>query len=272
MRYCERLGLLHPPVRSPARYRLYGQATVDRLRLIKGAQRVGLRLREIRELLKVVDRGQCPCGHTQALLTQRLAEVDAEPARLAQAATAATAEFADPHELAAAFTPELAAIQARRTALALIRSGPLVGLLWATALASSHLATLPAQPAPPWQWPHPPTGLWVVFPLLALAMLVGVPAGLLAVATTGRLGRWLPRRPRLAPTAAATIGIAGIAIDLTLLGMLTARAIIAPADSPGRQSPWPQPPASSEWPSAGAPPTAAWPPAPPSSDPDRSSR
>jgi hypothetical protein len=146
----------------------------------------------------------------------------------AQAAQAATAEFGDPHKLASAFTPELAAIQARRTALALIRSGPLVGLLWATALASSHLATLPAHPAPPWQWPHPPTGLWVVFPLLALAMLVGVPAGLLAVATTGRLGRWLPSRPRLAPTAAATIAIAAIAIDLTLLGMLTAWAIIAP--------------------------------------------
>jgi DNA-binding transcriptional MerR regulator len=82
VRYYERLGLLHPPARSPAGYRLYGQATVDRLRLIKGAQRVGLRLREIRELLGVMDRGQCPCGHTEALLTQRLAEVDAELARL----------------------------------------------------------------------------------------------------------------------------------------------------------------------------------------------
>jgi hypothetical protein len=46
-----------------------------------------------------------------------------------QAAAAATAEFGDPHALAAAFTPELAAAQARRTALALIRSGPLVGVL-----------------------------------------------------------------------------------------------------------------------------------------------
>jgi MFS family permease len=146
----------------------------------------------------------------------------------AQAATAATTEFGDPGALAASFAPELSAVQARRTALALIRSGPMVGVLWATALASSHLATLPAHPAPPWQWPHAPTGLWVVFPLVALAVLVGVPAGLLAVAATGRLARWLPRRPRLAPTAAATIAIAVIAIDLTLLGMLTAWTIIAP--------------------------------------------
>src|SRR6266542_67290 len=78
VRYYERLGLLPPPARSRAGYRLYDQATVDRLRLIKGAQRVGLRLREIGELLEVVDGGQCPCGHTEMLLSQRLAEVDAE--------------------------------------------------------------------------------------------------------------------------------------------------------------------------------------------------
>jgi DNA-binding transcriptional MerR regulator len=55
---------------------------VARLRFIKDAQRVGLRLREIRDLLEVVDRGQCPCGHTDALLRQRLAEVDTELVRL----------------------------------------------------------------------------------------------------------------------------------------------------------------------------------------------
>ncbi len=43
---------------------------------------MGLRLREILELLQVADRGQCPCGHTETLLRQRLAEVDAELDRL----------------------------------------------------------------------------------------------------------------------------------------------------------------------------------------------
>jgi hypothetical protein len=174
-----------------------------------------------------------PARARQAILAELhdglLEAADAHQARglpPAQAASAATTEFGDPGALAAAFAPELAAAHARRTAMALIRSGPLVGLLWVTALATSHLATLPAHPGPPWQWPHPPTGLWVVFPLVALAVLVGVPAGLLAVAATGRLGRWLPNR--LAPTAAATIAIAGITIDLTLLGMLTAWTIIAP--------------------------------------------
>jgi DNA-binding transcriptional MerR regulator len=82
VRYYERVGLLPEPARSAAGYRLYDQAAVGRLRLIKGAQRAGLRLREIAELLQVADRGQCPCGHTETLLRERLAEVRAELERL----------------------------------------------------------------------------------------------------------------------------------------------------------------------------------------------
>jgi DNA-binding transcriptional MerR regulator len=82
VRYYERVGLLPEPARSAAGYRLYDQATVGRLRLIKGAQRAGLRLREIGELLQVADRGQCPCGHTETLLRGRLTEVRTELERL----------------------------------------------------------------------------------------------------------------------------------------------------------------------------------------------
>ena len=82
VRYYERVGLLPPPDRSAAGYRLYDQDALGRLRLIKGAQRAGLRLREIGELLQVADRGQCPCGHTETLLRGRLAEVQAELERL----------------------------------------------------------------------------------------------------------------------------------------------------------------------------------------------
>lgn len=107
VRYYERLGLLRAAARTAAGYRRYDEDAVGRLRLVKGAQRVGLRLREIAELLEVVDRGRCPCGHTEALLRRRLAEVDTELARLGalrgelarllaqapeQACTAATAE------------------------------------------------------------------------------------------------------------------------------------------------------------------------------------
>ena len=82
VRYYDRAGLLRPVARTPAGYRLYGEDAADRLRFIKGAQRLGLRLREVAELLAVRDRGACPCGRTQALVEHRLGEVDAEVARL----------------------------------------------------------------------------------------------------------------------------------------------------------------------------------------------
>jgi DNA-binding transcriptional MerR regulator len=82
VRYYDRVGMLPVPDRSPAGYRLYEQAAIERLRFIRGAQSVGLRLREVRDLLEVMDRGQCPCGHTEQLIGQHLAEIDTEIHRL----------------------------------------------------------------------------------------------------------------------------------------------------------------------------------------------
>jgi DNA-binding transcriptional MerR regulator len=84
LRYYERIGLLPEPDRSPSGYRLYGEEAVDRVRFIKRAQRFGLRLEEIAELLDIRERGQCPCGHTRALLERRMAVIDEEMAALAQ--------------------------------------------------------------------------------------------------------------------------------------------------------------------------------------------
>lgn len=82
IRYYERAGLLPPPARTPAEYRAYDQAAVDRLRFIQGAQRLGLKLRDIADLLAVRDTGVCPCEPAEQLLRRRLAELDAEMARL----------------------------------------------------------------------------------------------------------------------------------------------------------------------------------------------
>lgn len=82
IRYYEKAGLLPAPPRTASGYREYGEDAVERLRLIKGVQRSGLRLREVRELLEVLDRGACPCGHTQELVARRIEEVDAEVAEL----------------------------------------------------------------------------------------------------------------------------------------------------------------------------------------------
>lgn len=82
VRYYEKAGLLPAPARSPAGYRIYGADAVERLRFIKGAQRIGLRLREVKELLDIGDRGLCPCGHTESLLDRRVSEIDVEIAGL----------------------------------------------------------------------------------------------------------------------------------------------------------------------------------------------
>ena len=84
IRYYERTGLLPPARRTPNGYRQYDQAVAGRLHLIKGAQRLGLRLREIAELLAIRDRGTCPCRHARALVQRRLGEIDAEIARLVE--------------------------------------------------------------------------------------------------------------------------------------------------------------------------------------------
>ena len=84
VRYYEREGLLPPAPRTPSGYRAYDESTAHRIRFIKGAQAVGLKLSEIRELLEIQDRGACPCGHTRTLVERRLEEIDAEMTRLSE--------------------------------------------------------------------------------------------------------------------------------------------------------------------------------------------
>jgi len=82
IRYYERAGLLPAPQRTAAGYRSYDAGALDRLRFIQGAQRLGLRLADIRTLLTIRDTGTCPCEPAEDLLRRRLAEVDAEITRL----------------------------------------------------------------------------------------------------------------------------------------------------------------------------------------------
>ena len=87
VRYYERAGLLPPPARTPTGYRSYDTAAVDRLQFIRGAQRLGLTLRDIADLLAVRDTGVCPCEPAEQLLRRRLDELDAEMTRLASLRT-----------------------------------------------------------------------------------------------------------------------------------------------------------------------------------------
>jgi DNA-binding transcriptional MerR regulator len=78
LRYYERTGLIDSAGRTAANYRLYDEVTVERVRFIKDCQRSGLRLKDIAELLTVMDQGNCPCGHTAEIVASRITEVNRE--------------------------------------------------------------------------------------------------------------------------------------------------------------------------------------------------
>ncbi|MDI3317229.1 MAG: heavy metal-responsive transcriptional regulator [Bacillota bacterium] len=82
LRYYEDLGLIHPRARTEAGYRLYDEEALDRLRFIRRAQELGLRLEEIRGILEIRAGGRPPCRHVRELLAKRLAEVEARIAEL----------------------------------------------------------------------------------------------------------------------------------------------------------------------------------------------
>src|SRR5579875_1982114 len=82
VRFYERDGLLPAAERSPAGYRLYGEAVIERIAFIHACQGLGLRLAQIRDLLAIRDTGECPCGSAQGVLRERLVEVDQEIERL----------------------------------------------------------------------------------------------------------------------------------------------------------------------------------------------
>lgn len=82
LRYYERIGLLPEPDRTPAGYRLYGLEAVERVHFIKRAQRFGLRLEEIGELLAIRERGLCPCGRTRRMLEDKVSGLTEEMAAL----------------------------------------------------------------------------------------------------------------------------------------------------------------------------------------------
>lgn len=76
IRYYESIGLLPEPERTQAGYRDYDEQAGELLTFIRTAQRLGITLDEIREILAVRDRGQQPCGYVRDLLRQQVDEID----------------------------------------------------------------------------------------------------------------------------------------------------------------------------------------------------
>jgi HAAS len=146
-----------------------------------------------------------------------------------QAALAAIAEFGETAQVAAGFGAEIAAGQARRVAASLLVTGPLVGLLWIATATASHLRI---GPVPGWHQAGTFPGLGVGIYLVAAAAAITAWGAVLGIAATGRLTRWLPPRPRRAPTAAAVAGLGAVCADGLGLVLLAAGL----AAMPGRLS------------------------------------
>ena len=146
----------------------------------------------------------------------------------AEAVRAAVSEFGDPVQVADGFRTEIAAGLARRSAVAVLVTGPMVGVLWILTAVASHVA-------PHYQWADLPAGLRMGVALVAIAAGVTACGALFGIAATGRLTRWLPALPRRAPAAAAVAGFGAVGADalgLALLGVQLATAA-------GALSPWP---------------------------------
>ena len=82
LRYYERRGILESPERSRSGYRQYPVETVELIRTIKRAQKLGFALDEIERLLQIREGGNGACArardvaaHKLALLNERIEEL-----------------------------------------------------------------------------------------------------------------------------------------------------------------------------------------------------
>jgi len=82
IRYYERIGILAGIPRTASGYRLYGADSVERVRLVQHALRLGFTLAELSEILRARDKGGAPCGRVLQLAEQRLQALDQQIAEL----------------------------------------------------------------------------------------------------------------------------------------------------------------------------------------------
>lgn len=76
VRFYERQGLLPNPPRKDSGYRVYGEADLRRLLFIRHAKALGFSLQEIREILRMRQRGECPCGSVLAIAERHLKNIE----------------------------------------------------------------------------------------------------------------------------------------------------------------------------------------------------
>lgn len=82
IRFYEQIGLLPEPDRRPSGYRDYDDEDRERLVFVRTAQRLGLPLVDIKEILDFAERGEAPCGYVRSVLARQVAELGGRIAEL----------------------------------------------------------------------------------------------------------------------------------------------------------------------------------------------
>jgi DNA-binding transcriptional MerR regulator len=78
----EQINLLPQPRRTPAGHRRYDETDAERISFIKAAQRLGLALDEIRQILALRDRGRQPCDYVRDVLHRKVSRLERQIAEL----------------------------------------------------------------------------------------------------------------------------------------------------------------------------------------------
>jgi DNA-binding transcriptional MerR regulator len=76
LRLYEAMGILPPPARTDAGYRIYGPDVLPLLRFVRQARQLGFSLAEIRDIAGIRRSGRPPCPHVQELVGQKITALD----------------------------------------------------------------------------------------------------------------------------------------------------------------------------------------------------
>jgi DNA-binding transcriptional MerR regulator len=82
VRFYERRGVLARPARTPSGYRMYTPTAIERIKLAKQLQALGLTLDEIIDALHAADSGTVTCAGERWRLERVVEQIDAQIAHL----------------------------------------------------------------------------------------------------------------------------------------------------------------------------------------------
>jgi len=75
IRYYSRAGLLHPNRDPDNGYRSFALGDTKRVKFIRQAQELGLKIADIKAILETAEQGETPCGKVESLVRERLTAI-----------------------------------------------------------------------------------------------------------------------------------------------------------------------------------------------------